>query len=151
MSEDERFVADLKEAWATVPYPGDNNITSHPCFECEEIAEYFRGKSPWDNFPIQELRYHHAALSLFTPAAHHYFLPAFILADLTDRREADVIGENILYGFANAPTDEWLAPRLRLFTPFQKQVIWKYLKKSNTDQYSEDYVAKARRTLGVEE
>src|SRR6186997_1072096 len=60
----------IKAAFATVPYPGDHNITRCPyhCKPCQEIADYFKGKG-WEGHSVDDLRDHHTALSLFTPEA----------------------------------------------------------------------------------
>ena len=73
----------IKAAFAGVPYPGDNNITRCPyhCKPCQEISDYFKQKG-WEGHSVEDLRDHHTALSLFTPEAFHYFLPAFMLASL---------------------------------------------------------------------
>lgn len=150
MGEIEFPMEEMKNAWADVPYPGDDQLISHNCLECEEIQSYFRGRGPWDNFPVQGLRYHSAALSLFSPKAYQYFLPAFMLADYRDSETSDIIGECIVYDFGLSASDEWLAPRLALFTDSQKYVIWVFCQyvDGGYGQFKE-YLGKARVCLGI--
>lgn len=116
-----RFKASLEAAFAAVPYPGDDNITDcgytktfgGPCFECREIAEYFRGK-PWRGHAITDLRYHESALSLFTEEALQYYLPAFVEAVLDDPQAADVIYDGLIFIFtpSSSPAAEHHVQRL---------------------------------------
>jgi hypothetical protein len=93
----------IAKAFADVPYPGDDNITRCPyhCAECGRIAEYFRGRE-WTGQTAEELRKYHVALSLFTPEAFHYFLPAFLLASLDSYEKGDVIPDSIRFHFEYA-------------------------------------------------
>jgi hypothetical protein len=65
----------------TPPLP--ENITSHPCEECEAVTEDFSGVRWWcaDDELIDV---NVDALPLFTPAAYHYYLPAFFLRALDE-------------------------------------------------------------------
>ena len=74
----------IEEAFARgVVYPGDNNITRCPynCTECQRVAAFFKGKL-WTGHTTEELRAQHVALTLSTPEAFQYFLPAFMLVSL---------------------------------------------------------------------
>ena len=96
----------IKTAFADVPYPGDDRITNHPgCLECEDIQEFFRGKS-WKDLKFPELYGWHAALNMFTPSALHYFLPGFMTACLDHWNEADLIPAWILSLWLPAGADE---------------------------------------------
>ena len=88
----------IQEAFASVEYPGDENITRCPynCSECRRIAEYFKGKA-WTDQAGEELRQYHVALSLFTPEAFHYFLPAFMLASIDSYERGDVMPDAIRF------------------------------------------------------
>jgi hypothetical protein len=93
----------IQEAFAGVAYPGDENITRCPynCAECRRIADYFKGKE-WAGQDVEEMRKHHVALSLFTPEAFHYFLPAFMLASIDSYEKGDVIPDAIRFHFEYA-------------------------------------------------
>ena len=119
----------IEHAFEGVPYPGDDNITAHLCPECREITEYFRGKG-WRDHRVSDLRYHAAALSLFTPAAYHYYLPAFILADIEDPAAADIISDSILFGFTPTLTEDptYQRARRQRLSPTQRAVVSEYIR-----------------------
>lgn len=119
----------IEEAFAEVPYPGDNNITRCPynCRECRRIAEYFKGKQ-WTGYPIEELRSNHVALSLFTPESFQYFLPAFMFASLNSYEKGDVIPDSIRFHFEYSQEARGhFAVRVSKFTASQRKVIIEYL------------------------
>ncbi|EEF63272.1 DUF6714 family protein [Pedosphaera parvula] len=119
----------IEEAFADVTYPGDNNITRCPynCRECRRIAEYFRGKQ-WTGYPVEELRNNNAALSLFTPQAFHYFLPAFMLASIDFYEKGDVIPDAIRFHFEYCQEAKGhFVVRMSKLTSAQRQAIIDYL------------------------
>src|ERR1700758_4722913 len=119
----------IMEAFADVSYPGDGNITRCPyhCAECARIAEHFKGKQS-SGYTAEELRPFHVALSLFTPEAFHYFLPAFMLASLDSYEKGDVIPDAIRFHFEYAQEMKGhFAVRMSKFTPAQRKVIIDYL------------------------
>lgn len=130
----------IEEPFSDVPYPGDDNITNHPgCLECEEIREYFRGKS-WRDLESLDL-YPYQALSLFTPEAFHYFLPGYMLATLNANGPAlDMVAYGVISlggyrGQADASIEKHAISRLCLFTKEQREVIAEYLRFiKNSDQ-----------------
>lgn len=110
---------DLREAWQGVTPPPLDQITSHECPECDEIAAFFGGR-PWSDFvDVDALRYNECALALFAPVAFHYYLPAFIRATLDDPVRADLIPGSIVssLGLEFGPAGR---ERLRWFTPAQR-------------------------------
>jgi hypothetical protein len=120
---------EIEEAFAEVEYPGDENLTDHPgCPECAEIAAYFRGRD-WRDHPVGEMRAHASALSLFTPVAWHYFLPAFLLADVDDPDTADIISDSIFFDFKShsCVSRDWYEDRHARLTPQQASVVARYL------------------------
>lgn len=72
------FDAELIAAWTGVAIPARSDITSHRCPECDDIADFFEGKSWEDLVDIEALRFHFEALTLFASPAFHYYLPAFM-------------------------------------------------------------------------
>ena len=64
---------------------------------------------------------------MFTPRAHQYYLPAFMVASLKEPREADVIPDNIIGHFASHEDPFWWE-RIRLFTPAQCDVIAMFIR-----------------------
>jgi uncharacterized protein DUF6714 len=61
-------------------------------------ANYFSGRS-WQGHKTTDLRQHLDAFYEFEPEAFRYYLPAFMLADITDPIDADIIGEAIVWFF----------------------------------------------------
>jgi len=64
-------------------YPGDNNITAaHTIARNAGALPIFQRAKTWTGYTAEELPRYHVALTLFTPEAFHYFLPAFMLVSL---------------------------------------------------------------------
>jgi hypothetical protein len=119
----------IEEAFKDVPYPGDNNITRCPyhCAECRRIAEFFKGKT-WQGHTIEELRGYHVALSLFTPEAFHYFLPAFMLVSMVGYERGDVIPDAIRFHFEYSQEIQGHFPlRMSKLSEDQREAIIDYL------------------------
>jgi hypothetical protein len=119
----------IEDAFASVAYPGDNNITHCPynCAECRRVAEFFKGKTSAD-YNREELRGYHVALSLFTPEAFQYFLPAFMLVSADRYEKSDVIPDAIRFHFEySQEMRSHFSVRLSKFSPAQRQAIIDYL------------------------
>ncbi len=119
----------IEEAFAEVPYPGDDNITRCPynCPECREMADYFKGKT-WTGHAAKDLRERHTALLLFTPEAFQYFIPAFMFAALNSYERTDLIPDSIRFHFEQS--QEMMghfAVRMSKFTPAQRKAIIDFL------------------------
>jgi hypothetical protein len=123
----------IEKAFADVPYPGDDQIADHKdCPECDDIKTHFRGKN-WRGHSVEELQQYQSALSLFTPQALKYFLPAFMLASLGAWREADDIPSSIMFMCLPPEPEEdagmkqhW-RERFELLTSMQRKAIAAYL------------------------
>ena len=120
--------AEIETAFANVSYPGDDNLTTsyNPLSsnDDEGVADYFR-KTSWHGHSVQNLRYHSCALSFFTPAAFHYYLPAFLIADLEDPEEADIITNSVQFDFTASSSSR--TDRMKLFSAPQLAVIELYI------------------------
>lgn len=119
----------IAEVFAAVPYPGDANITRCPyhCSECQRIANFFKGKT-WTGFTLEELRNYHVALSLFTPEAFQFFLPAFMLVSADAYQKGDVIPDAIRFHFEYSQEMRGhFAVRMSKFSRAQRKVIIDYL------------------------
>lgn len=84
-----------------------------PCWECEQMAEYFRGRS-WRDLSAEELRVNGQADCLFTVEAYCYFLPAYLIAAVRNPDELDVCVGRLAYRFGAERTEEYRAHRLDL-------------------------------------
>jgi len=113
----------IEEAWRDVPYPGDDKICPPKLYDDEGIPDYFAGTTWRDHTPVN-LRYNSAAFTFFTPEAFHYWLPAFMIAAITDPKEADVILEYISWSVS----DSYAAERWPLFSQTQREAVAAYLR-----------------------
>jgi|SRR5579883_867570 len=119
----------IEDAFADVPYPGDENITRCPynCSECRRIALFFKGK-PSTGYSAEELRGYHVALSLFTPEAFHFFLPGFMLASMDSYEKGDVIPDAIRFHFESShEMRDYFNVRMSKLTSEQREAIIEYL------------------------
>jgi hypothetical protein len=108
----------IMEAFAVRPLP--NGPLSVRTYDDEGANSFFHGKT-WDTPNVQELRHHEAAMHFFTPEAFRYYLPAFIMAELRNPEDADIIADNLAHHFA--PDNTQARTRLSLFTREQLMVI----------------------------
>ncbi len=119
----------IERAFAGTPLPHDDNIThcSYHCTECTRIAEFFKGRAA-SGLTLEELRAEHNALTLFTPDAFQYYLPAFMLVSLDHYEKGDVIPDAIRFHFeCSHEMKSQFAVRLSRFTPEQREAIIDYL------------------------
>ena len=78
--------------------------------------------------PLEELRTQHVALTLFTPEAFQYFLPAFMLVSLDKYEKGDLIPDAIRFYFEYSQEARGhFAVRMSKFSPAQRKVIIDYL------------------------
>ena len=96
------------EAFAHTPPPADNNISSET-YDDEGTSAFFKGKT-WQVLSVNELKKHSSSLTFFTAEAFRYYLPAFMLAEIENPLEADVIGQNILSHFSPPGQDDFWKP-----------------------------------------
>ena len=114
---------EIEQAFSDLTKPDGKIFIEKEQDEGEE--KYFRDRT-WRNHSIKDLRYHAVAMILFTPEAHRYFLPAFMLGSLRDPESADVIPDHILYHFADYKTEFW-SQRVSILTAKQKGAVSRYL------------------------
>jgi len=89
----------INEAFADVPYPGNNQIIDFRCdwdLEAAEVYRYF-GKKHWREIDWKILRDAGTdAIFFFTPQAYRFFLPAYQIACMEHNDEMGVIPEYFL-------------------------------------------------------
>jgi hypothetical protein len=112
------LIALIEAAFDMRPCPVDEDITrctydkknggafDGPCWECVEMAAFFRGQS-WRNLTGEDLRQEGQADSLFTVPAYCYFLPAFLIAAVREPEDADVCVDHLAYRFGPKSDDKW--------------------------------------------
>lgn len=121
----ESLVATISTGFESRRYPGDDNIThcaydkrnggayESPCWECQEMAEYFKGKS-WRELSGHELRRYGDNDALFTVTAYCYFLPAHLVAAIREPEDLDDCVDHLTYRFSPKVDEEWGQQRLAL-------------------------------------
>jgi hypothetical protein len=101
----------VAEAFATVPYPGDRNIACRGwgCnpLAAHDLSEAVRGKH-WKDL-LQRgnkwFRENYDAFSILTPAAYHFYLPAFLIKTLTSVEDLDLVPSSITYSLGPPDPD----------------------------------------------
>ena len=73
----------IEEAFANVEPPDPENVIQHDCPECRAVRRVFRHEQ-WRSIKPNKVDWGHDKLSLFTPQAFQYFLPAFMLYSVGD-------------------------------------------------------------------
>jgi hypothetical protein len=97
----------------------------------EGATAFFAGKR-WNELNARGLRYHEAAMYMFTPEAHRYYLPAFMILSLDDLKAADVIPENMLFHFSLHDDPFWWE-RIRALTPAQCDAVAEFFRELEND------------------
>lgn len=116
-AEHKEILDQLRAHFRDVPYPGDKNIVSHSCWECDPIRDALKGQvwEPFLNNPYDLLGYFNReprlkigrdCLPLLTLEAFHYFLPLFLAAAVLDPAEADVMTISLTHWFDPGPQPE---------------------------------------------
>jgi hypothetical protein len=155
------LAARIEAAFAARAQPGDAEITrctydrvnggtmDGPCWECEEMAEFFAGKS-WRTLGGKALRRYGDADALFTVKAYCYLLPAYLLASIREPRELDVCIDHLAYRFGPEPGDPWsderLAQVLHELTPDERAAVRAYFQCALTRD--DDWDGFVQRALG---
>src|SRR5690242_6376040 len=117
--------AQVRAAFANVPYPGDDNIASAGAWEPAAIAEVLRGKD-WRDLKGVDFDFG-SAPSFLTPAAFRYYLPALLLNLLEDRGSPtyfDSLAGSTLFSLEPFEWDAgFLAVRLALLSREQRAAV----------------------------
>jgi hypothetical protein len=124
----ERLDRAILEAFADMPYPGDDGIvwSRFPDSSDEEMAQHFRGHS-FRDIPRKVL-IEHNHLTGFSEKGLQYYLPAYLLAALDE--VADIVYWTVDRLRPRKTEEEYLAwfkSRFDPYTPAQKQAIRLFL------------------------
>src|SRR3712207_3702286 len=99
MGRTDETAAAIREAFAAVPYPGDENVVhcefdmrwggsmDGPCRECTEVLDFVRRVRVLRRKP-NDLSYMSFALASVTDEAFVYLLPVFLTAALESPQQA---------------------------------------------------------------
>jgi hypothetical protein len=142
---EEEVAAQIEAAFADTPAPGGEFDDISASMDDEGIVDYFRGTT-WRGHRVQDLRYHEVALSLFTDKAFRYWLPAFMLAELSHPVEADVIAQGIAFHltdsqFADARLRQFAQDELGAIAAFLNECAQRY---NGTDYQEAERAVRAR-------
>ena len=116
MSEKEQLKDLIRAAFAHVEYPGDWCLKgSSEGHEPLLLEREFAGKDDWrlldPRFLDQAPEGFASALSFFSDEAFHFYLPAYLLADLDDRLERSDPVFHLTHGLDDATRDQRINPR----------------------------------------
>lgn len=116
----------IEQAFADVPYPGDNKIGSDPDYwESAEINAHFGGRH-WKDIPRDILQYHQHDLAFFSVAGLHYYFPTYMFAALEDFADIPQFAVFDVDPDEGELRDYWLG-RHDSFTPAQKNAVRSWL------------------------
>lgn len=126
------LVDQIRTAFRDVPYPGDYLVGSSDPGPDEDIGEFglaFRGTN-WMNIHPDLTAQYYDALCFFTPAATHYFLPAFMVSA--------VLGAEVIPGYWSNATPEYHLPigdNRELYNEEQMEAVAAFKKLSAQYEY----------------
>jgi hypothetical protein len=110
----------------------------------EGATAYFSGKR-WKSLDVAGLSYHRAALYMFTPSAHAYYLPAFMSACIENPEAAGAIPEDIIGHFSMCAEPFWRR-RVEALSLEQREVVASFLRHIGEEPHQEDI---HRATIGL--
>ena len=123
------LISRIKEAFADVPYPGDENILSTPdhiliCEECHDLYEIFKGIGRGETLEGKEwfnnLGY---AITFFSAAGWQYFLPAYLIQSISHNK----LGSLHFYIDSDPELVEYWEDRISQLNQEQFKVLVDYL------------------------
>lgn len=146
----------IREAFAAVPYPGDEHIVhcefdkrwggsmDGPCRECAEVVELLRRVRVLRRKP-EDLSYVSFALASVTDEAFAYLLPVFLIAALESPKEAGGVLESLEFRLApdsDSADSSRISRRLAMLSVPQLEAVKSYFL-SEVGHFSEVAVRRA--------
>ena len=137
--EREQLIEAIEAAFAATPPPAADDVRgSEQGDEPYEVELGFRGVD-WHAASPVLLNVHDAALAFLSHAAHRYFLPAFLIADVLELlRVADPVFY-LTHGLGRADADD----RFTIFSPEERTAIIAYLRWRQDDPYDRERIQDA--------
>jgi hypothetical protein len=137
--ERELILDEIERAFADTPAPADDDLRgSDQGDEPYEVELGFRGVD-WRAASPMLLNVHDAALAFLSHAAHRYYLPAFLIADVLDLlRAADPV-YYLTHGLDRDDADD----RFALFTNAERAAVASYLRWRNDDPFDRERIDRA--------
>jgi hypothetical protein len=131
--EQKEVVDAIQRAFASVKYPGDNNIiTNREDLESLEIESLFPGMD-WHSLCFDTVFKYRDSLPFLTSVAFGFYLPAYMINALVHYQESDTLPEYVVYQLAppkhNAPKQEqeWFDANIVGLTADQREAIALFL------------------------
>lgn len=162
MLDAESLKAAIRAAFAEVEFPGDWCLRDSD--EGEEpflVERDFAGKDDWrqldPEFLDQAPEGFGSALSFFSDEAFHFYLPAYLIADLDGRLQQTTPAFHLWYGLDDGSKDErvnsrrygertWLDEKKHKFAMFNRaeaRAIVEYLRWASTDPFHKERIDQA--------
>jgi hypothetical protein len=118
-----------------------DDLIEHACEECFALRDAFAGRR-WTDIPTAQVHEHYSELPLFSPIAHRYYLPAFMIAatDRTCRSDLPIL-DMVIYDLCpQHREDERYSVRFGQFSPEQLRAMarWLFHILSHCDIYQPD-------------
>jgi len=112
----EESLREITEAFADIPYPGDDRMIANPehareCPECSAVASVFRGRN-WRELTPEFVSSQGSDIGFLSPDAFRYFLPAYLVAGIDDFTIASVV---LGVGYLTRPEPEDCDDRFMTF------------------------------------
>jgi hypothetical protein len=138
----EEVAEQIRQAFSTAPYPGDNRLTQGSSIEATQVSNFLKGPR-WQDLGVEELAPNHESLFFMTREAIRYYIPAFLIASVRNYDNSDKIPGTLLF-FLNphAMRDSEYASRFRerfdIFDDSERGAIRVFLEYLR-DTHSEDF------------
>jgi hypothetical protein len=169
MPDKETAKEQIRAAFAHVEYPGDwclrdSNEGDEPFL----VERDFKGKTDWKavdpKFIDQAPDGLASALSFFSDEAFHFFLPAYMIADIDDRLERSNPVFHLTHGLKDSSRNERINPRrygertwfheasckLAMFTKTEAAAIVSYLRlRAESDSFARESIEQALRNYWI--
>jgi hypothetical protein len=137
----------IRDAFGEVERPRKSEIAPHRCEERDELRDTFSALK-WDSIDPAIIDSNFAQLSLFSPIAYHYFLPAYLLRCLDSFDASSIVCEFTIYALASSLEREddkkWHSERLKEFTEAQRMAIISFLNLVKATESFSDFHDDAR-------
>lgn len=122
---------EVEEAFANVPYPGDDKLLRYSfSYENESILEWFRGKH-WKEISLQALRVNETNMHRFSPEAFRFYLPCYMVGGLLHPGETNLVWQCVFSNFAppesEGPDMDWFRAWVSLLDARQKAAVRRYV------------------------
>jgi hypothetical protein len=112
MIDTEALIARITAAFASVEYPGDWCLRgSNEGEEPYQVEDAFKGKTDWRSLDAGFIDGYTTALSFFSDEAFHFYLPAYLIADLRGQLEYSDPMFYLTHGLEDAKRGERINPR----------------------------------------